>query len=973
MNAGTSEQKSPVSSGLTPYLSPLAVWALSFGCSVGWGAFVMPGTTFLPIAGPLGTVIGIALGAIAMLIIGVNYHYMISRHPDAGGAFSYTKHAFGHDHGFLVSWFLALTYISIVWANATALSLIAKYLFGTTFQFGFHYQIAGYEIYFGEALLAIGVIALGALICAFYKRLAGWLQILFALLLFGGIAFCAVAVLGSLKGGLSSLAPAFSSDRGNAFQIFGIMALTPWAFVGFESISHSAPEFKASRKKRYLLPMLLALIAGALSYILLSLIGAAALPEGYADWTQYLADLKNLDGIPGLPTFFAAEGALGTNGIVILGIAVLGGILTGVIGNLIASSRLLYAMSEEGLIPAWFGKIGKGGTPKNALWFLALLSVGIPFLGRTAIGWIVDVTTIGATVAFGYTSASALKTARAEKRRGVAWTGAIGLILSIVFSLYLLIPNLWSSSSLATESYLILAAWAILGTALFRLVLNKDKARRFGKSTVVWIALVFLIFFTSLMWMRQSSHQTTTQLVTNLSEHYEEDFREHGVSRDEIDLSETEDYLTKQLDLASDSLQTNSLIQLGLILIALVIFFNMHNLMKTREQETELERMKAEHESRAKSSFLSNMSHDIRTPMNAIIGYTALAKREEELSPKLADYLDKIDSSSKHLLGLINDILDLSRIESGKMELSPEPGDLVSLMDEIQTIFDPQMKEKKILYTVDASGVRDPYAVFDRNRLERVLLNLVSNAYKFTPSGKSVCVTLTQTNDAERSYLLSVKDTGIGMSKEFAAHVFEAYERERSKTVEGIQGTGLGMAITKSLVDLMHGTIEVQTEQGKGTEFLIRLDFEPARKEDLPAPVQDEKLLARDFTGKTLLLVDDNEINRSLATLILKKAGFTVESAADGKEAVERVRESDPRRFDAILMDVQMPVMNGYEATRAIRALPDKERAALPIIAMTANAFKEDQDEAKAAGMDAYVTKPIEIGKLLQTLEDLLD
>ena len=209
------------------------------------------------------------------------------------------------------------------------------------------------------------------------------------------------------------------------------------------------------------------------------------------------------------------------------------------------------------------------------------------------------------------------------------------------------------------------------------------------------------------------------------------------------------------------------------------------------------------------------------------------------------------------------------------------------------------------------------------------------------------------------------------MSKEFAAHVFEAYERERSKTVEGIQGTGLGMAITKSLVDLMHGTIEVQTEQGKGTEFLIRLDFEPARKEDLPAPVQDEKLLARDFTGKTLLLVDDNEINRSLATLILKKAGFTVESAADGKEAVERVRESDPRRFDAILMDVNMPVMNGYEATAAIRALPGRSAADLPIIALTASTSQEGSGEALAAGMSGFASKPIDPAAIRRELNRL--
>ena len=381
----------------------------------------------------------------------------------------------------------------------------------------------------------------------------------------------------------------------------------------------------------------------------------------------------------------------------------------------------------------------------------------------------------------------------------------------------------------------------------------------------------------------------------------------------------------------------------------------------------------------AKSTFLFNMSHDIRTPMNAIIGYTNLAKRESNSPEDMREYLEKIEASSQHLLALINDVLEMSRIESGKMELELSEVDLQRTLAEVRDMFATQMQTKRIDFTVDASDLRDRCVLCDKNRLNRVLLNLLSNAYKFTPEGGSVAVALRQTDDAPEgfgAYELRVKDSGIGMTPEFAAKVFEAFERERTSTVSGIQGTGLGMSITKSIIDLMDGTIEVNTAPGQGTEFVVRVKFELVTGGDASDETTQEATQGEaaelDFSKMRLLLVEDNEINREIATMILSEAGFMLETAVNGQEAVEKVAVSQSGYFDAILMDVQMPVMNGYEATKAIRALDNSALANIPIVAMTANAFTEDVQAAKEAGMNAHIAKPIDIAKMMETLTEIL-
>ena len=968
------KQANPEQNGLTRYLSPLSVWALSFGCAVGWGAFVMPGTTFLPAAGPLGTAIGIAVGAVVMLIIGMNYHYLMNKFPDAGGTLTYSIQTFGYDHGFLSSWFLMLVYIAIIWANATALALIGRNLLGDMFQFGFHYQLLGYDVYFGEVLLAMAAILLLGFVCIRGKRIAAGIQTALAIMLFIGIVICACAVLRRPGAMETVMTPAFAPRQGNPIkQIVSVVALTPWAFAGFESVSNSASGFRFSTKKSAWI-MAAALFAGAASYILLSLMAAAIQPESYSSWPEYLGTLAQQAGLKGLPTFYATYVAIGQTGLVLLGVTTGAGIITGLVGNYIAASRLLYSMAEDGILPKWFGKLNREGTPRNALVFLMAISLFIPFVGRTAVGWIVDVNTIGATIAYGYTSAAALTNARKENKRGYQITGLIGLIMALIFFFYFMAS---SAQTMATESYLILAAWSILGFVYSRSVFARDEERRFGKSTVVWIGLLFLIFFTTLMWVKQSTQDTTKMVLQNLSEYNVAEMAEHGIQLNDIEEEDAEYYIEQQMAQVNNALERNSIIQLIIIVFALAIMLSIYTTMRTREKEQEVKRALAEESSKAKTTFLSNMSHDIRTPMNAIIGYTNLALRAENELSQVREYLTKIKTSSHYLLALINDVLEMSRIESGKMDLELAEVDLRKTLSEVEDMFSTQMSEKHIDFIVDSSHVTRSRVLCDKNRLNRVLFNLLSNAYKFTPQGGTISVTLWQIGDGADGYgkyELRVKDSGIGMTPEFAAKVFEAFERERTSTVSGIQGTGLGMAITKSIIDLMGGTIDVITAPGRGTEFVIKVKFELQSGDSTEAESgeREEQLIMPDFSTMRLLLVEDNEINREIAMTILKEVGFTLETAVNGKEAVEKVSSAAAGHFDAVLMDIQMPVMNGYEATRAIRALGDPQLSGIPIIAMTANAFSEDIKAAEEAGMNAHIAKPIDADALMKTLAQVL-
>ena len=390
--------------------------------------------------------------------------------------------------------------------------------------------------------------------------------------------------------------------------------------------------------------------------------------------------------------------------------------------------------------------------------------------------------------------------------------------------------------------------------------------------------------------------------------------------------------------------------------------------------------LQANKANKAKSVFLSNMSHDIRTPMNAIVGFTTLALAHQDKKERVEEYLNKIKSSGDHLLNLINDVLDMSRIESGKMHLEEKPCCLPEVLQDLRNILQADISAKKLQLKIETINVMDRDIYCDKLRLNQVLLNLLSNAVKYTDEGGMVTVTLVEHPGApagSANYEFLIRDTGIGMSEDFVKHIFEPFERERNSTISGIQGTGLGMAITNNIVNMMNGSIKVSSEQGVGTEFSVsftfRLDPEAAKHHAATTEEKREKKKgsSRSHSGR-ILLAEDIELNQEIAVTILEESGFSTEVAENGKIAVDMVRRSEPGYYQLVLMDIQMPEMNGYEATREIRRLEDKELASIPILAMSANAFEEDKQEAIKCGMNGHISKPIDVKTLLETLDSII-
>lgn len=380
----------------------------------------------------------------------------------------------------------------------------------------------------------------------------------------------------------------------------------------------------------------------------------------------------------------------------------------------------------------------------------------------------------------------------------------------------------------------------------------------------------------------------------------------------------------------------------------------------------------AESANRAKSTFLFNMSHDIRTPMNAILGYTNMAQKCP-VDEKVAGYLNKIDISGNQLLSLINQVLDMSRIESGRIVLQEQKINLMEAAEIVRTVYAEQARGKKIDFSVELIDVEHVNVIGDFDRITQVCNNLNGNAIKYTPEGGTIKNVIREIPSDDPSYArfeFSVQDTGIGMSKEYIPHLFEEFSREESSTVRKIQGTGLGMSIVKKLVEIMNGTIDVTSEPEKGTCFVITLSLK-IDDGSVTAAEKKEAVSEISLKGMNVLLVEDIEMNREIAQDILNDYEINVDMAENGAEAVEKVKKSRPGQYNLVLMDVQMPVMNGYEATRAIRALENRELAAIPVVAMTANAFEEDKQDALAAGMNAHISKPISIPKLVAVLGNL--
>ena len=392
------------------------------------------------------------------------------------------------------------------------------------------------------------------------------------------------------------------------------------------------------------------------------------------------------------------------------------------------------------------------------------------------------------------------------------------------------------------------------------------------------------------------------------------------------------------------------------------------------EKELEKAVLEAKNANEAKTRFLFNMSHDIRTPMNAIIGFSELLEKHIDEKDKAIDYLGKIKSSSNFLLSLINYVLEMARIESGKLALKKEVGCVTELIESLTDVFEPGVKKKFITYSCEID-IQHKYVICDEIKVREIFINIIGNSVKYTPEGGKISVSVKEEPFEKENYIayrIIVEDNGSGMSKEYLPHIFEEFSREHTSTESKVTGTGLGLPIVKSLIDMMGGTIEVESQLGCGTKMNVVLPFELASEKQILEEKQKEKEKISDsILGKRVLLAEDNELNAEIAMTVLKENGLKAERAANGKQCMEMLKKMPEDYYDMILMDIQMPEMDGYEATKRIRNLDDA-RADIPIVAMTANAFEEDRQKALESGMNAHVSKPVDMNMLFKVMAQIL-
>ena len=1145
---------------------------------------------------------------------------------------------------------MLLTYLAILWANITSLPLFARFFLGDAFRFGFSYWLFGYETWLGEALLSIVALVLIGLLCSRSRRLPNRIMIIAALTFVAGFTVCAVIALIRHDSGYS-YAPLYADSSNTIGQIVRIAVISPWAFIGFENVSHFSEEY-AFPVKRVRRILIWSVLVTTLLYLFVSLLSVSAYPPEYESWLSYIRDMGNLSGIKAVPAFYAAGRYLGQAGVALLMLSLFGVILTSLIGNMLAVSRLLYAAGRDGDAPQTLGRVTPRGIPANAIWTVVAVSVLIPFLGRTAIGWIVDVTTLGATLIYGMISQAVYIHARDRKLRRERFTGLMGMALMVVFILLLLIPGLLPFHAMETESYALFIFWAALGLYYYRILLRSKGVGTYRQSTIVWIILLVLVLFASMMWVSRATetaadeaveriyeyHQshpekdlsgdgerdiflrgqasaiagtnklystvslglfilfismllnnyrdtqkleerlskaeeeaTTARKITELKESisslldnmpgmtftkdantgvyiacnqafadyahkkdptgvagltdaqiFDAETARHFVEDDRLALSMDKPYIFfedvpdaagSQRQLQTTKLKfidsSGRLCLLGMCqdvtdLVRIqhenamtqeayenarssgimythiaqtlardytdMFYVNLDseefieyyrgeegsalsemrrgwhffsdciealeqsvypddrelflNAMERRELMKALDRkntfiltyrqtgdkgpiyvsmkisrmeaddhfiivgisnvdaemrdamaksevlaqalMTAEEANKAKTVFLSSVSHEIRTPMNAIIGLDTLALRDQTISAQTRDYLDKIGFSARHLLSLINDILDMSRIESGRMILRREMFSMKLMLEQINTMVMPQCNDKGLDYECHiVNDVGDSY-IGDDTKLKEVLINILSNAVKFTDAPGSITLSVERTVvfEDQATFRFSIRDTGIGVDKEFLPKIFDAFSQENDGQKNKYGSTGLGMAITKRIVEMMNGSISVESEKGVGTEFAVTVTLR----------ICDQKVAERsdDFDPRSfrVLVVDDDIIAAEHARTVLDEVGIRADTCTSGEEALRMMEVSrlKQRPYNLVLMDWNMPGMSGLEASEEIMKQYDAETT---VVVLTAYNWDDIQEEAQRVGVDNFLAKPLFAANIIEQFEQI--
>ena len=605
------------STKLTPYLSPLAVWALSVGSAIGWGSLVVTSRTYLTLAGPMGSIIGLLVGFVMMLMVANHYHFLANRYPGTGGLYNYVKYIFGYDRAFLVAWFLFLVYIAIFWANATSIPLFARYFLRGVFSFGYLYTLFGYEVYLGEALVTLLVIILVALLCIWSKTATARCMEVLALVFTVGITVCfAAAMLGRGKAGMS-MDPPFIPDKSALHQVVRIAFISPWAFIGFESVSHSAAEYRFKHSSMFRV-LVISLVVTTALYIFIILMSVSAYPAGCSGWMDYIFYLDRYEGIEGLPAFFAAHYYLGNTGVYILMASLLALVITSLIGMLRALSRLCYAVAQDGILPERYTELSRKQIPVNTILLIVLVSLPIPFLGRTAIGWIVDTTTIGAAIIYGFASAAVFKASKQEGSRKDRVISGICIGILVIFMAYLLFPGVFADNTIETETYTLMAAWSVLGLFFFNRVIRKDHARNFGKAIIVWIALLAFIVMMSMTLAQRFNESREDAVIEEIHSYMD------GTADKEILAMDENQFLELEREKLHNADNISVLVIAGLFILSLGVMFVNYSSMRKWEKKT------AEERDHARNIAFAD-------PLTGVKSKHAFAMKEGEMETRMAD------------------------------------------------------------------------------------------------------------------------------------------------------------------------------------------------------------------------------------------------------------------------------------------------------------------------------------------------
>jgi diguanylate cyclase (GGDEF)-like protein len=559
---------------LGPMFTAAGMWAFSIGTSIGWGSFIVTCNTYLLKSGILGTAFGLLLGMMVVLVVTWNIQYMIRTAPNAGGVYTFERNVGGKDLGFLAFWFILLTYMAILWANITSVPLFTRFFLGRAFQFGFHYSIFGYEVWFGEALLSIVSILLIYLLCVRKPHHINRVMIIAAFAFAIAFLVCAVLAL-AMHDRSFSFEPLYVDEAGDFAQIVRIAAISPWAFIGFENITHFSEEYKFPvRKVKGIL--ISSVLVTTVMYLAVCLLSVSAYPPEYESWLAYIRDMGNLEGIKAVPAFYSVNHYLGQAGVVVLMLALFCVIFTSLIGNLLAVSRLLYAVGREGEAPEMLSELSGQGIPRNAMFAVVVVSAFIPFLGRTAIGWIVDVTTLGATLIYGIASHAVYLHAKKEGRRLEIMTGIIGLALMSFFMVLLLVPGILTFDAMATESYSLFIVWSVVGLIYYRRLIRADAERGYGQRIVVWVILLVLVLFASMMWVSRATQNAANDAVERIYQYH----RHSASTQDEVTEEERSIFLHEQAKQISKTNSLYTMVSLGLFVLTTIIMLN--NYSETR-------------------------------------------------------------------------------------------------------------------------------------------------------------------------------------------------------------------------------------------------------------------------------------------------------------------------------------------------------------------------------------------------------